>query len=293
MDKKPIFKATENDQDQRLDNFLLKHRKHLNKSSWYKLIRKGQVRVNGKRVKPLYKINAGDLIRIPPHVFYVEQKSVYIDPALQQQLLTTVLYEDRDYLVINKPAGLACHAGTGEPVGVIEIMSSIQGFAALQLGHRLDKATSGCLLLAKSRQALLKFQQAMQLGEVSKTYEALLTGLLDSPIEVNQPLDINNRVDGIRTVLVSAQGKAAMTQFEPIKHSASITWVRCLIFTGRTHQIRVHAQYLGMPIVGDPIYGKSTDSRNLPLCLHARLLKFAGIEVDAPVPGTFQNCFEK
>jgi 23S rRNA pseudouridine955/2504/2580 synthase len=291
MRKKPIFKVSENDVDQRLDNYLLKQRKHIEKSNWYKLIRKGLIRVNGKRVKPMYKLSTGDEIRIPASIFFIEAAKVSIDPKLKEDLLQHVVFEDNDFLVLNKPAGLACHTGTGHQIGVVEIITAVTGYEQVQLAHRLDKDTSGCLLLAKNRMALLGFQTAMKNHQVVKTYVAVLDGILAETVVVDQPLDTENRINGIRTVVVSEKGKSAKTTFTPINNNGQKTLVECSIESGRTHQIRVHAQYLGLPVMGDVLYGKRTNSTTRKLHLHAKLLKFGDRLFEASLPAEFQSLF--
>lgn len=287
MSKKPIFVVTENDSGQRVDNFLLKQRKHIQSSNWYKLIRKGQVRINGKRCKPLTKLSAGDEVRIPPGIFFVESTAAQVSPESQQGLLQCVAFEDDDYLLINKPAGLPVHAGTGHPFGVMEIITSIPGNQQLQLAHRLDKDTSGCLLLAKHRQALLEVQQAMQQRTVHKSYTALLDGELLKPVTVEQPLNTRNRVEGVRTVVVDPEGQTAVTHFVPLNSAHGVTRVNCRIETGRTHQIRVHAKWLGCPVLGDRLYGSGATAHGRGLFLHARELAFNDHLFRVPEPEVF------
>ncbi|TDR19378.1 RluA family pseudouridine synthase [Marinicella litoralis] len=293
MDKKPIFEVTENDVGQRLDNYLMKQRKHIEKSNWYKLIRKGLIRVNGKRVKPLHKLAARDAIRIPASIFFVESNKAKVDPKWQSDLMQHVVIEDKDYLLLNKPAGLAVHTGTGHKMGVIEIIGSIPGYENTQLAHRLDKDTSGCLLLAKSRQALVRFQSALKTQQVTKTYDALLLGALPAPVTVEQPLFTDHREGGIRTVLVDPRGKPAISHFNPIVIQPSLSWVKCQIETGRTHQIRVHAQYLGCPVLGDSLYGKSDSTLDRSLYLHASSLQFLSRDWQVDVPDVFKQTFNQ
>jgi len=288
MDKKPIFEVTENEVGQRLDNYLLKQRKQIEKSNWYKLIRKGLVRINGKRVKPLYKLCIGDLIRIPPSIYFVESVKLKVDSKQQTDLLQHVIFEDDDYLVLNKPAGLAAHTGTGHKIGVIEIMTSVAGYENIQLAHRLDKDTSGCLLLAKNRLALLSFQSALKSHEVKKSYSAVLAGQLLQPTVVEQPLDTQNRVNGIRHVIVSDSGQLAQTEFTPIRHAKQVTLCQCDISSGRTHQIRVHAQFIGCPVLGDRFYGKAVADLPRQLYLHAHVLQFGTHRFTASMPAEFK-----
>ena len=287
--QKPIFIVSDNDEGQRLDNYLLKQCKQLNKANCYKLIRKGQIRINGKRIKPLQKLVAGDRVRVPPFVFFVERKVIAIDQQVQHQLLQQVIFEDADYLVLNKPAGMPCHTGTGHQFGVIEIINSIAQYADTQLAHRLDKDTSGCLLLATNRPALLKFQQALKNQAVKKSYLAVLTGQLLNPIEVNQPLDTEHRVAGIRHVIVSQSGQAALTHFQPLTRNAQYTLVQCDISSGRTHQIRVHAQHIKHPVLGDRFYGKKCTVLSRQLYLHAHKLQFDQYAFIAPTPTDFEQ----
>ncbi len=288
--QKPIFITTDNDVGQRVDNYLLKRCKQLNKSSCYKLIRKGQIRINGKRVKPLQKLVAGDQVRVPPFLFFVDSKKVAdISEQVQRKLLQNVIFEDDDYLVLNKPAGLPCHTGTGHEFGVFEIISSVQGYADVQLAHRLDKDTSGCLLLAKNRASLLVFQQTLKQQEVIKSYLAVLTGRLAKSVEVNQPLDTDHRVKGIRHVIVSQTGRCAKTHFKPIKMGAQLTLVQCDISSGRTHQIRVHAQHIGHAVLGDCLYGMKEPGLIRNLYLHAHKLKFDAYSFVALMPADFEQ----
>ncbi len=289
MEQKPIFTATENDAGQRLDNFLLKKRKQLNKSTLYKLVRKGQIRINGKRVKPLQKLVAGDQVRLPPHVYYVVNKQPAVTAKQQQQLTQQVIFEDQHYVVLDKPAGWPVHTGTGHEAGVIEVMKAVPAYQEVQLAHRLDKDTSGCLLLAKSRKALLTFQQALKSRQVSKDYVAILAGVLQQTTEVDQPLDTSHRVDGKRRVMVSAQGKPALTTFSPIKQQGKLTWVKCAIVSGRTHQIRVHAKHLGCPVLGDALYGQQQPELARALYLHAANLRFLDYHFTAPIPASFDQ----
>lgn len=287
MDKKPIFTVTSEDAGQRLDNFLFKQRKHLERNQWYKLIRKGQVRVNGKRVKPLHKLGTGDLVRIPPADFFVDIPKVKIDDQQVDKLWQAIIFENQDFLVFNKPAGMPCHVGTGHDYGLIELVKSKSAYQNILLAHRLDKDTSGCVVLAKNRQALLQFQEAMKQQQLTKKYLTVLEGKLEQQTSVNQPLDIENRVNGIRTVVVSPQGKAAETIFTPLKSNNKYTLAACQIKTGRTHQIRVHAQFMGFPVLGDQLYGNSKTQLKRKLYLHAESLTYLTHQWQADTPKAF------
>lgn len=291
MNNKPILIVDPNDTGQRLDNYLLKHRKLLDKGTCYKLIRKGQIRVNGKRSKPFLKLSAGDQVRMPPHWFFNEPQKAEVPVATQQQLLQQVVAENEHHLVINKPAGMPVHKGSGHKLGVIEIITSMPAYQQVQLAHRLDIDTSGCLLLAKSRPALLAFQEAMKERLVNKQYVAVLSGVLDEAVTVKQPLNTANRINGIRTVVADKQGKVAETNFNPMKHTINKTLVTCEIGTGRTHQIRVHAQHLGLPVLGDGLYGQRQTGLPRALYLHAHKLSFDGYQYEVPVPDEFAELF--
>ncbi|WP_223789318.1 RluA family pseudouridine synthase [Marinicella meishanensis] len=287
--KKPIYSATADDAGQRLDNYLLKQAKSWRKNELYKLIRKGQVRINGKRVKPDARIAEGDQIRVPPPVFYAARPTPAVSAQQRRSLQQQVLYEDANYLVLNKPAGWPVHAGSGHPVGVIEVANSWSNEASLQLAHRLDKDTSGCLLLTKSRQSLTRFQAALQQQQVKKTYLAILNGVLDSAKTVDLSLDTGHRVEGIRTVIPSTAGQSAHTEFTPLRWDAQMTLVRCQIRSGRTHQIRVHAQTLGVPVLGDAHYGTAAPQLPRALYLHAAELAFDQHVWQAPTPPEFDR----
>lgn len=288
LNKKPILIVSNNDSGQRVDNYLFKHRKQLDKSTCYKLMRKGQIRVNGKRIKPTQKVRAGDEVRMPPFVFFVEQNEIIVSTARQNELLRHAIFENDDYLVLNKPEGLPVHKGTGHELGAIEIINSLAQYKEVQLAHRLDKETSGCLLMAKNRQALLSFQNAMQKNAVTKTYFSILEGILSDSIIVDERLDTENRVNGFRYVVVSEQGKPATTEFIPVKSCAQFTLVQCQITHGRTHQIRVHAQWINHPVLGDKIYGNKRTDFSRQLFLHATSLSFEAYEFNAPLPPSFE-----
>ncbi len=278
MDKKPIFQVTNNELSMRLDNFILKHRRHVSKSVLYKLIRKGQVRVNGKRCKPELKLNLDDQVRVPPLIYFEEKEKVDIPQASRDALAQAILFEDNDYLLLNKPAGIPCHKGTGHDFGVIEIIQSMPGQENTQLAHRLDVHTSGCLLLAKNRQHLLAFQSAIKEQMVTKKYVAKLEGKLPSEVVVDLSLNTDNRVNGIRTVVPDSHGKSAETTFTPIKFDERHSWVLCQIKHGRTHQIRAHAASMDMPVVGDTLYGARASKGKRKIYLHAHSLTFGDYE---------------
>lgn len=273
---------------QRLDNFLLARLKGVPKSRIYRIIRKGEVRVNKKREKPEYKLCAGDIVRIPP-VRVAEQGVQQLPtPALAALLGESVLYSDDSLLIINKPAGIPVHGGTGVKIGLIEALRHIfPEIEYLELVHRLDKGTSGCLLLAKSGSALKALSAQFKDGSVRKTYHAIVAG--DWPAEVREVSAALKRLQprgGERVVQVNRAGKKAVTRFQILETFADATLVQASPVTGRTHQIRVHAQLAGHPIVGDEKYADPgvrkhfADAGIHRLCLHA-----AQLSLQHPVSG--------
>jgi 23S rRNA pseudouridine955/2504/2580 synthase len=259
----------------RIDNFLVTELKGVPKSRIYRMIRKGEVRVNKGRIKAAYKLKEGDVVRIPPFNTVSEPKK---QPSNTGWIKDQILYEDDWLMVLDKPSGLAVHGGSGISSGAIEILRAAHPeLYSLELVHRLDRDTSGCLLVAKKRSALRALHAAFREGAVTKIYTALLTGsLTDEVREVDEPLVVDHRKNGERFVRVGKEGKPARTRFTVTESFASTTLTEVELFTGRTHQIRVHASAIGHPVVGDNRYGQ--DGANLPglkrLFLHAGQLGF-------------------
>ncbi|MCG5499497.1 RluA family pseudouridine synthase [Ectothiorhodospira lacustris] len=272
------------DAGQRLDNFLLRHLKGVPRTRVYRLLRKGEVRVNKGRAKPDYRVVTGDMVRIPP-VSRSEprQDDRPLPQGLADLLDRSVLLEDDDLLVINKPAGLPVHGGSGVAVGVIEALRKMgRGEPFLELAHRLDRETSGCLVLARNRPALLAFHELLRSGGIDKTYLALLTGQWSGgERRVNAGLARNVRRGGIRLVQVDDEdGRDADSLFIPGRRFTEATLMDVRIGTGRTHQIRVHAAHEGHPVAGDRHYGDFEFNRRMKKSglrrqfLHARALNF-------------------
>lgn len=289
---------------QRLDNFLLGQLKGVPKSHVYRLLRRGEVRVNGGRVKPEYRLEAGDRVRIPP-----VRQAPRVQPGGEgfEWLLERVLYEDDDVLVLDKPAGLPVHGGSGVAVGVIEALRALRPEGQmLELVHRLDRDTSGCLLLAKRRAALLALHRALRDGHMEKRYLALLHGRWRGGARrIDVPLARDIERGGERLVGVSEEGKAAESRFTPKGFYGPATLVEIALVTGRTHQARVHAAHTGHPIAGDDKYGVRDFNRELRslglkrMFLHAARLQFvhpsrdARLEVEAPLPRELSNILER
>lgn len=292
---------------QRIDNFLLTLEKGVPKSRIYRAIRKGEVRVNKGRIKQTYRIQQGDNIRIPPLRTSEKTTIDTVSFSMTKQLNDSVLLEDDDLLVLNKPAGLAVHAGSNIKQGIIEALRILRSdLPYLELVHRLDRGTSGCLLLAKNRAALLNLQQQMLEHDMNKRYLTLLKGQLDKQeLLVEQPLIKNTVSSGERMVKVDAEGKYAKTVFitRAIYPQAQLTEV--VLYTGRTHQIRVHAAHLGHPLAGDDKYGQRTFNKDMKkfglkrMFLHAWKLgiRHPGsdkyIELEAPLPQNLENVLTK
>ncbi|WP_210395243.1 23S rRNA pseudouridine(955/2504/2580) synthase RluC [Motiliproteus sediminis] len=267
--------------DQRIDNFLITFLKGAPKTLIYRILRKGEVRVNKGRVQASYRLRAGDLVRVPP-VRLPEPKAL---PApgrgLAQLLESAVLFENDQLLIVNKPSGLAVHGGSGVSLGLIEALRQMRPEARfLELVHRLDRDTSGCVMVAKKRSALKALHEDLRRGKISKIYHALVAGKWPKrKVQVNAPLKKNELKSGERVVRADAEGKESLTQFRVLRNLGEVTLVEARPVTGRTHQIRVHTQFAGHPIVGDPKYGDDAINRQLKaqgvdrLFLHAAELR--------------------
>jgi 23S rRNA pseudouridine955/2504/2580 synthase len=276
---------------QRLDNFLLGQLKGAPRSLIYKLVRSGQVRVNGGRAKAERRLEGGDEVRIPPVRLSEPAEKGAPPRGLLDALEAAIVFEDARLLALNKPSGVASHGGSGVSFGAIEAMRALRPRESLELVHRLDRDTSGLLVLAKKRSALSELQALMREdGGITKRYLALQVGRLpDGVLTVDAPLHIGLRQGGERHVQVHASGKPSRSHFRVLERRGGQSYCEVRIDTGRTHQIRVHAQHLGHPIAGDLKYGDEEANRRLReqiglkrMFLHASTLEFALDDGRAP-----------
>lgn len=266
---------------QRLDNFLLARLKGVPRSLVYRICRSGEVRINGGRVRPDQRLAAGDLVRIPPVRLAAPGEHVQPSASLLARIEATIIHEDRDFLVIDKPAGIASHGGSGVSLGAIELLRTARPRDTLELAHRLDRDTSGVLVLTRRRSALLALHAAIRDARVDKRYLALLEGQLPrTPLVVDAPLLKSVLQGGERMVRVDAEGKSSRSRFVELQRFESASLVEVGLDTGRTHQIRVHARHIEHPIAGDDKYGNRDFNKRMRehglhrLFLHAARFAF-------------------
>lgn len=257
---------------QRIDNFLFRHLKGVPKSHVYRVLRSGEVRVNSGRVKPEYRLRTGDRIRIPP-VRVAELK-----PSRAKPVEFPIVYEDAALLVVDKPSGTAVHGGSGVSFGVIESLRAARPQAKfLELVHRLDRDTSGLLMLAKKRSALVELHRMLREGEVDKRYTAVVSGRWPAELEeLRQSLHKYVTSSGERRVSVQEDGKEAVTQVKTVRAGKEFSVLELRLLTGRTHQIRVHLAHAGHPVLGDDKYGDFPLNKELAKRGVKRLLLHAG-----------------
>lgn len=298
--------AGEGDAGQRIDNFLLRMLKGAPRSLVYRILRSGEVRVNSGRIGPDYRLVEGDRVRVPPVRIKPSESTNAPSKSLREFVASAVIYEDRDLIVVNKPAGVAVHGGSGLSFGVIETLRTVYPeLKELELVHRLDRETSGCLLVAKRRAVLRELHALLRERDMEKRYLTLVCGRWPFGTKtIDLPLKTNLKQGGERVVRVHADGQNAITTFKPIQHFGKLaTLLDVNLGTGRTHQIRVHAAHAGHPVAGDEKYGdRDRDALLKPfglkrMFLHAHSLTFvrAGgpFSVSAPLPAELQAVLDE
>ncbi|GAC1310534.1 MAG: 23S rRNA pseudouridine(955/2504/2580) synthase RluC [Steroidobacteraceae bacterium] len=293
-----LRRVTDDEAGQRIDNFLMRHFKTVPRSRVYRLLRKGEVRVNRKRVDAEYRLVTGDEVRLPPVRVDAVAEPGRPSTSLLELIERAVIFQDRHVLVLDKPAGVAVHGGSGMSFGVIEALRASRPRESLELVHRLDRDTSGCLLVARDRSTLTALHALIRNGGMQKTYLALVSGSWQLGTKrIDAPLSTDNRRHGERHVRVAAAGKDSVSVFKPVQFFGSLaTLMEVDIPTGRTHQIRVHASFAGHPLLGDEKYGDRESNAALKsyglrrTFLHAQSVAFewpgSGMpfHVSAPLP---------
>jgi len=274
---------------QRIDNFLISTLKTVPRSLVYRILRTGQVRVNKGRIKPGFRLSEGDIVRIPP-ITVPAQQQVRVPKSVITDVAGSVISDDENWIVINKPAGLAVHAGTGVSFGIIDAIKEVFSDESISLVHRLDKSTSGVMVLARNRRASVHFHESLINGKVCKNYSALICGVLQESRTVTLKLRKTHPTPNENQVVVdSKDGKEAVSHFNSIVTGSRFSLVDVEIETGRTHQIRVHAASIGHPVLGDERYGDEKLNALVKrkgakgMFLHARELSFPAIADKAPM----------
>lgn len=301
-----LLTITEEDNGQRIDNYLFRLYRAVPKSRIYRALRDGEVRINKKRVKPEQRIQTGDLLRIPPLRVPEENAKKPVADKWLSQLEAAILFENADLLVVNKPSGLAVHGGSGLDYGLIEAIRKLRPECRrLELAHRLDRDTSGCTIIVKKASVLRAVHQQLREKTMAKTYLALVRGRWPKrKTVVDAPLDKNILSSGERMVKVSPEGKKSITRFAIVENFSGATLIQAMPVTGRTHQIRVHALHAGFPLLGDDKYGNKRDEEWIKaiglkrLFLHASeiQLELPGydkpLHVKAPIPADLEKVLQ-
>jgi 23S rRNA pseudouridine955/2504/2580 synthase len=288
---------------QRVDNALMTMLKGVPRSLVYRILRTGQVRINGKRAKPDTRLALGDMLRIPP-VRVAEREENEAPSGMVRSVADAVIFEDKHFLVIDKPVGIAAHGGSGVSHGAIELLRAARPNEHLELVHRLDRDTSGVLVLAKSRSGLTGLQALIRENTVTKQYLCLMTGTpRKAKFDVNAPLLKSVMHGGERLVRVDDAGKPSLTYFKELEQYPNARLMQATLGTGRTHQIRVHAQYAGHPLAGDPKYGDEAANKRFRamglkrMFLHAARMSFdldgRNYDFSSPLPDELKAFLDK
>ena len=291
------FEVGEEEAGQRLDNYLQRRLGSIPRSRIYRVIRKGEVRVNGRRAGPELRLQLHDRVRIPPLRLAPVAAAPRPSPDLAERIEGSIVHQDENLLVLDKPAGVAVHGGSGVSFGVIEALRSARPGETLELVHRLDRETSGCLLVARRPAALRELHALMRANAFEKRYLVLVKGKWNLGAKrIDVPLHTDTRVGGERTVRAGAAGKSSISDFRPVQFfGRTATLMEVRLHTGRTHQIRVHAAHAGHPVAGDEKYGDATFNEELRglglkrMFLHAHSLSFAwprggDFSINTPLP---------
>ncbi len=286
---------------QRIDNFLQARLKGVPRSRIYRILRKGEVRVNKGRVKAEYRLQAGDQVRVPPIRTAEQAPPAVAGESLRSLVEQSILYDEKGLMVINKPSGLAVHGGSGVRLGLIEVLRQMFPQSPfIELVHRLDRDTSGAIMVARKRSVLQHVQAELRAGRVGKSYLALACGKWPRGRKLAEaPLRKNTLKSGERMVSVAADGKPSQTRFQVLERFAGATLVSAEPVTGRTHQIRVHAQFVGCPLAGDSKYTPDEDNRRFRelglkrLFLHSASVSCSlpggeSVKVEAPLSGELE-----
>jgi len=301
------FEVSSAEAGQRLDNYVQRHLAGVPRSRVYRVIRKGEVRVNGRRAAPQLRLQPNDRIRIPPvRVLAPEAQPGRAPQALSEQIAHRIVFEDDRLLVLDKPAGLAVHGGSGVSFGVIEALRAARPAETLELVHRLDRDTSGCLLVARQPGTLRALHALLREGGFDKRYLTLVKGRWQLGAKrIDIPLHTHTRVGGERTVRAAASGKPSVSEFRPVQFfGKTATLMEVTLRTGRTHQIRVHAAHSGHPVAGDEKYGDAAFNATLVelglqrMFLHAHSVGFSWprggeFSVNTPLPPDLASVLER
>ncbi len=282
----------------RLDNCLIARLKGLPRTKIYSIIRKGEVRVNKSRSKPSQKLKTGDQVRIPPYTTSSVDK-VFTSNSLKETIFNSIIEEEKDFIILNKPTGIACHGGSGISSGVIEALREIdKKYKDAQLAHRIDRDTSGCLVIALKKSFLRKLHLEIRNKQVDKIYDLVVFGKWPPELKlINQSLSKSQSRAGEREAIIDKNGKESLTEFTTVKVNDSLSLLKAKIMTGRMHQIRVHTKFKGFPIVGDKKYGDELLNQQARkkglnrMLLHANSINFRnlGIECSAATPKIFNE----
>ena len=297
-----ILEVNDDNDGRRIDNYLMSIYKNIPKSKIYNIIRKGEVRVNSGRVKPNTKIKTKDLIRIPPYLHNDEKKSFKqsIDQNLKKSILDSILYDDNNFIIINKPCGIAVHGGTKNNIGVIDVIRLLYG-NSIDLCHRIDKETSGCLVLSKNKKSNKWFNKLLLDKQIKKKYLAILKGHLKTKKEI-KTLITKSETSSTKS-FISEVGKESVSVFNPKQKLNSSCLVEIEIFTGRTHQIRVQSSHIGHPVLNDDKYGDKDFNKEIApknirrMALHSSQIEFFDadnklISINAELDNLFLNLID-